>query len=87
MTRTSKIVRIYFYLYDKERTIIDSFEADDWGDFLVVRVKGLDDEGALQAYETMRENMAQLNPSKQFIIVPDNLDIDLYGVEVSDDQN
>jgi len=81
MTRTIK--KLYAYLYESERIVVDSFEADDWGDFMIVRIKGLGDD-AYHVYEEARQAIQELAPGKKFVIVPDGLEIEFYGVEVED---
>ena len=85
MTKTEK-VKLYFYEHlPNKNTIIDSFEAKEWDDFVLVLFNPTAiDSPEIEALSLQCNDMF---PGKKVLLIPNNLDIEFYGVETKEDES
>lgn len=77
------VVKLVIYRHVSENIEVDSIEAEDWGDFLIVH---------LNAEQIHPEIMQQLsegfaNMQKRVIIVPREWDVEFYGVKLDEPED
>lgn len=79
---SGKLVKLLVYRHESEKvTLVDTIEADDWGDFLIVAM----DLEALSHPELARlqeifEDFSQ-SMQKRMILMPKRWDVEFYGIE------
>jgi hypothetical protein len=79
---SGKLVKLLVYRHESEKvTIVDTIEANDWGDFLIVAM----DLEALSSPELARlqEIFEDFSKSmqKRMILMPKRWDVEFYGIE------
>lgn len=80
-----KRCKLQVYQYESKETVVDTFYAKDWGDFLVITVDGpINDEAHMQLAEDLQKYGADNN--KHIIVVPMDLDIRFFGFEIEEDE-
>lgn len=65
------------YRHDSNTTFVDGFEAEDYGDFLIIHLKT--EQITPDIMTQLAEGFQHLK--KQIILVPKEWDVDFYGVE------
>lgn len=80
---TGKICKLNIYKYELDEIIIESYSAKQWDDFLIVEVANATDEVLDNLAETLRN--FEFETPKEIILIPKELELDFYGVEVEDD--
>lgn len=81
----SKLVKLQIYEHKPEEVVIDTFEAKEWGDFLLIRVKGYLEESFVEHLREVVGDYSEKNPEKQVVIVPEDIDLTFYGIERDDE--
>lgn len=81
-TKTGKLVKLVIYRHASEKvTVVDTIEADDWGDFLVVAMdlESLSEE----EYNNLQIVFSEFSEKmqKQLILVPKSWSVEFYGVQ------
>lgn len=81
-------IKLYLYEHQPTKTMIDVFEADDYGDFLLVKI-AKEMEHNTEFIEQMKEAFKDEAGKKKIIIFSDDAKFTLYGVakEEQDDDS
>jgi len=78
-----KLKKLYVYDYSAPKeVIVDSFTANDWGDFLLIRF----DPNQMNADALEQGKHAFSSLKKKIIFVPNDLELSFYGVEVFEEE-
>lgn len=79
--------KIYFYRHEMNETIIDIYDAQEWDDFLIVKVGNSLAPVTQEMIDQVSDVLDKMNTEKysQIIVMPADLDIDFYGIEVEDE--
>jgi hypothetical protein len=83
---SNKPLKLYVYETQPEKTYIHSFEADDFNDFMLVKLGKMTAEEHLNTVDTLRTELDKIYPDKQLIIISDGLDISFYGIRISEEE-
>ena len=80
MKTGNRWVKLNIYAHEKHETVIQTLKAEDWGQFLVVRLGGLDN---VQTLNAIHEELRKLQGSRyeHVILIPDSLDVEFFGIE------
>lgn len=83
-------VKLKLYEHKPEETVIESFEAQSFDDFVIVKVDGSKMDQALvqSTLQALGEVLEGLEGDKRYLILDANADVTLYGVkEVPDNRS
>jgi len=81
----TKLVKLQIYQHQADETIIETFEAETWDDFVLVKVK-FDEGDEVHGIQEVFVRYAEEHPDKQVILFQDTIDLEFYGIrEVEDD--
>lgn len=77
---TSKYVKLYLYEELPEKTLISTFEAEEFSQFLLIRVS---DEalGINEFMNELSEIVRGLGHEKRVLVLSDKIDFKIYGIE------
>lgn len=78
-----KHVKLYLTRHEREETIIESFPAKDWGDFLIISLQGFTSEDQYAQFSQVLQNYSE-KMDKEIIVIPMEWDVEMYGVEIED---
>jgi len=72
-------VKLYTYQHETEETIIDSYQAETWDNFLIIHLKG---SVTQQEISTLRANVQAEERwrNKHVIVMSEGRDIEFYGI-------
>lgn len=74
-------VKLKIYQYEPEAIYIDTIEANDFGDFLIVTFENIDHDG----FDEFAHHLKETFPDKKILIMPAKMDIAFYGIREDDD--
>ncbi len=77
----NEIVKLYVYQETPEETIIDSFDAEDFGDFRLIYV---DADITDQEMRILQEGLADAT-EKKTLVIPRGFNLKFYGVRPAND--
>ena len=77
----TKMIKLQVYQHSHEETVIDQFEAEEYDDFMIIRVR-FDMDHQYQMMEALEQIANRLE--KRVIAIPYDLDIEFYGVKEDD---
>lgn len=78
MVQNDQLVKLYIYQFENEKILIDTQEAKDFGEFVLV---GLDSKKFRDQVhiEELQKRISETFPGKKVLIVDQGLDIAFYG--------
>ena len=84
MSKTDNRVKLYTYEKLPNETVIESFEAKCWDDFVLVQMPlDRNDEAGMWS---LYDNFEKCWPGKKIVLVPDTVDIHFYGVRLEEQE-
>lgn len=83
--RDVSYVKLKFYEHGNQETIVNGFQAKDWGDFLLITLEA--EQINPESYQQIANIFAEYSQKmdKEVILIPKGWDIQFYGVEVRED--
>ena len=82
---SGKLVRLYTYKHEAKETIVNTYDAEEWDDFLIVHLSGDPSDEVIEKVVELFNQPEFQEKYKQILILPDGLSIDFYGIEVLDE--
>lgn len=77
----NEIVKLYVYQETPEETVIDSFDAEDFGDFRLIYVES---DLTNDQMHTLQQSIAAAT-DKKTLVIPKGYDLKFYGVRPAND--
>lgn len=74
-------VKLKVYQFESELTYIDTIEAKDFGDFMIVTINFEE-----QDFESILYHFKDTFPEKKILIIPQGMDVAFYGIKEDDDR-
>ena len=72
-------VKLYTYQHEPNETIIDTYQAESWEDFLIIHLKAKVTQQEIAALQVNIKE-AEVWRNKHVIIMPEGMDIEFYGI-------
>lgn len=72
-------VKLYTYQHEPNETIVDTYQAESWEDFLIIHLKAKVTQQEIAALQANIKE-AQRWQNKHVIIMPEGMDIEFYGI-------
>lgn len=79
-----ELVKLYVYQHQPDETVIDTFTAKSWEDFIIIEVD-MEDADALQAMSQAMVKYADEHPEKHVFLVGKASEVSFYGVRPEED--
>lgn len=78
MKQKNRLVKLYIYQFENEKIYIDQQEAEDFGEFIIIRLDSQTIRDQVHI-EELQNKFTETFPGKKVLIVDQALDLAFYG--------